>query len=212
MLLTEVRPGLGASDARARVVAGFQAIAMAAGVAIGCTSSTGPGGALYPPERVRFSCNMPGPVAVPRPYPFAFTFDAPERVTRGKPVTFTLTVRNTDSTIAYLWTALPSQSLNVLVRRGDDLTVWDRLIAEFDGVVELVAHSRTIRPGAAESFQVTWNQIGLNGRATPSGEYRVFATLGNSWYTGPDFREYVNDRSEPCSFRSESRVLIIEGL
>ncbi len=55
---------------------------------------------------------------------------------------YTLTVRNVSEHAASLWTVLPEQSLNVVVRRADDRTVYDRLVADFDGTVALVARSQ----------------------------------------------------------------------
>lgn len=164
-----------------------------------------------PPEHARFSCNTAGPVSLPPEHPFSFEFAAPTRVARGTPVTFTLDVRNTGVATAHLWTILPSQSLNVVVRRDDDRTVWDRLAREFDYIVVMIARSQPIAPGESRRFEVQWDQVALNGRLAPAGRYRVFATLGNSLYTGPAFAGYVDARSEPCSFRSDVRTLEIVG-
>jgi hypothetical protein len=124
-------------------------------------------------------------------------------------VRYTLTVRNVSEHAASLWTVLPEHSLNVVVRRADDRTVYDRLVAGFGGAVALVARSQPIEPGASVVYRLAWDQVGLNGRPTPAGASQTFVTLADAWYVGTSFAEYAESRSDPCSCRSEARPLTV---
>jgi hypothetical protein len=177
---------------------------------VGCGASpTDAGEAPYPPERFRFSCNTAGPTPPPAGHPFTYALEAPTQVRAGDSVRYTLTVRNVSPGVASLWTVLPGQSLNVVVRRADDRTVYDRLVADFDGTVAGVAQATPVQPGAALVYRLAWGQVGLNGRRTPPGTYQTFVTLANAWYTGTRFAEYADARSAPCSYRSEARPLTV---